>query len=109
MMCLSGLGAQGVPIALAICPPLRWTPEQAFRQRLAQLKTIRRELCLSRGIFLIEISALQNHARPALEHRNCFVAITRTLQSLTMSYAATYNGWTKRPSRFLGETGLDLI
>ncbi|CPH56526.1 Uncharacterised protein [Burkholderia pseudomallei] len=67
MMCLSGLGAQGVPIALAIYPPLRRTPGQAFRQRLAQLKKIRRELCLSRGIFLIEISALQNLVQPALE------------------------------------------
>ncbi|WP_109476683.1 ATP-dependent helicase [Paraburkholderia sp. C35] len=43
------------------------------------------------------------------ERRNCFVAVTRTLQTLTMSYAAKYNGWSKMPSRFLSEMGLDLI
>lgn len=40
------------------------------------------------------------------ERRNCFVAITRTIKSLTMSYADSYRGWTKRPSRFLYEMGL---
>lgn len=40
------------------------------------------------------------------ERRNCFVAITRTMESLTLTYAARYNGWRKPPSRFLGEMGL---
>lgn len=40
------------------------------------------------------------------ERRNCFVAITRTIETLTMSYGAKYNGWSKRPSRFLFEMGL---
>ena len=40
------------------------------------------------------------------ERRNCFVAITRTIETLTMSYGQKYNGWSKRPSRFLFEMGL---
>jgi DNA helicase II / ATP-dependent DNA helicase PcrA len=40
------------------------------------------------------------------ERRNCFVAITRTSKSLTLSYAKQYNGWKKTPSRFLYEMGL---
>lgn len=40
------------------------------------------------------------------ERRNCFVAITRTMETLTMSYAERYNGWRKSPSRFLVEMGL---
>lgn len=40
------------------------------------------------------------------ERRNCFVAITRTIETLTMSYAQRYNGWRKQPSRFLFEMGL---
>jgi DNA helicase II / ATP-dependent DNA helicase PcrA len=40
------------------------------------------------------------------ERRNCFVAITRTIETLTLSYARTYYGWGKRPSRFLREMGL---
>lgn len=40
------------------------------------------------------------------ERRNCFVAITRTKQTLTMTYAKKYNGWGKQPSRFLSEMGL---
>jgi len=40
------------------------------------------------------------------ERRNCFVAITRTLETLTMSYGEKYNGWRKAPSRFLFEMGL---
>lgn len=40
------------------------------------------------------------------ERRNCFVAITRTRASLTMTYSSAYNGWTKQPSRFLREMGL---
>jgi DNA helicase-2/ATP-dependent DNA helicase PcrA len=40
------------------------------------------------------------------ERRNCFVAITRAIKSLTLSYAAEYRGWAKEPSRFLFEMGL---
>lgn len=40
------------------------------------------------------------------ERRNCFVAITRTIETLTLSYGERYNGWRKRPSRFLFEMGL---
>jgi DNA helicase-2/ATP-dependent DNA helicase PcrA len=40
------------------------------------------------------------------ERRNCFVAITRASKSLTLSYANSYNGWPKEPSRFLFEMGL---
>jgi DNA helicase-2/ATP-dependent DNA helicase PcrA len=40
------------------------------------------------------------------ERRNCFVAITRTQQSLTLTYASEVFGWKKAPSRFLKEMGL---
>ncbi|WP_077147013.1 ATP-dependent helicase [Sphingopyxis sp. KK2] len=40
------------------------------------------------------------------ERRNCFVAITRCMSTLTLSYAARYNGWPKAPSRFLQEMGM---
>ena len=40
------------------------------------------------------------------ERRNCFVAITRTIRTLTLSYAERYRGWQKQPSRFLYEMGL---
>jgi len=40
------------------------------------------------------------------ERRNCFVAITRTIKTLTLSYAEYYWGWPKTPSRFLVEMGL---
>ena len=40
------------------------------------------------------------------ERRNCFVAITRTIKTLTMSYAEKYNGWCRKPSRFIREMGL---
>ncbi len=40
------------------------------------------------------------------ERRNCFVAITRTIKALTLSYAERYRGWPKEPSRFLFEMGL---
>jgi DNA helicase-2/ATP-dependent DNA helicase PcrA len=42
------------------------------------------------------------------ERRNCFVAITRTKQTLTLSFADEYSGWPKRPSRFLEEMGLEM-
>ena len=40
------------------------------------------------------------------ERRNCFVAITRTQEQLTLSWAERYNGYRKQPSRFLQEMGL---
>lgn len=40
------------------------------------------------------------------ERRNCFVAITRTLETLTLTYANKYFGWPKEPSRFLREMEL---
>ncbi len=39
------------------------------------------------------------------ERRNCFVAITRTEETLNISWSRTYNGYSKRPSRFLEEMG----
>lgn len=49
-----------------------------------------------------------NAAPPALEEerRNCFVAITRTRQTLVLSRAGQYRGYRKEPSRFLAEMGL---
>jgi DNA helicase-2/ATP-dependent DNA helicase PcrA len=40
------------------------------------------------------------------ERRNCFVAITRTTNTLYLSYSKSYFGWKKSPSRFLKEMGL---
>lgn len=40
------------------------------------------------------------------ERRNCFVAITRVKEVLTMTYSSEYNGWNKKPSRFLHEMGV---
>lgn len=40
------------------------------------------------------------------ERRNCFVAITRTQTSLTLTFARSYSGWQKAPSRFLTEMKL---
>ena len=40
------------------------------------------------------------------ERRNCFVAITRAISTLTISYADEYFGWSKEPSRFLREMEL---
>ena len=42
------------------------------------------------------------------ERRSCFVAITRVQSSLTMTYADSYFGWPKEPSRFLTEMGLSM-
>lgn len=39
------------------------------------------------------------------ERRNCFVALTRAEQTLTLTYAESYYGWQKPPSRFLSEMG----
>ena len=40
------------------------------------------------------------------ERRNCFVAITRTQKSLTLTYSKKINGYLKKPSRFLYEMGV---
>ena len=40
------------------------------------------------------------------ERRNCFVAITRTEDSLTLTLSQRMFGWNKAPSRFLREMGL---
>jgi DNA helicase-2/ATP-dependent DNA helicase PcrA len=40
------------------------------------------------------------------ERRNCFVAITRTQETLTLTYSKEVSGWDKTPSRFLKEMGL---
>jgi DNA helicase II / ATP-dependent DNA helicase PcrA len=40
------------------------------------------------------------------ERRNCFVAVTRTQETLTLTYSKKVFGWVKRPSRFLKEMGL---
>lgn len=40
------------------------------------------------------------------ERRNCFVAITRTEETLTMTFSARMFGWNKAPSRFLTEMGI---
>lgn len=53
--------------------------------------------------------SLKANARPPEleeERRNCFVAITRTRQTLVLSRARHYRGWQKEPSRFLAEMGL---
>lgn len=39
-------------------------------------------------------------------YENCFVAITRTNETLTLTFAENYNGWSKTPSRFLYEMGV---
>ena len=40
------------------------------------------------------------------ERRSCYVAITRTQETLTMTYSSEYWNWPKEPSRFLKEMGL---
>ncbi len=42
------------------------------------------------------------------ERRNCFVAITRAQESLTLTFSAQVFGWQKQPSRFLIEMGIEL-
>lgn len=39
------------------------------------------------------------------ERRNCFVAITRASETLTLTRAASYYGREKQPSRFLADMG----
>ena len=40
------------------------------------------------------------------ERRSCYVAITRTQKTLTMSFSRQYGNWQKQPSIFLNEMGL---
>lgn len=40
------------------------------------------------------------------ERRNCFVAITRAQETLTVTYSDHIQNWNKKPSRFLFEMGL---
>lgn len=40
------------------------------------------------------------------ERRNCFVAITRVQETLTLTRARRYNSWSKEPSQFLAEMGI---
>ncbi len=40
------------------------------------------------------------------ERRNCFVAITRVQENLTLTYSDEVFGWSKEPSRFLKEMGV---
>ena len=50
--------------------------------------------------------SLQEQAKPAEleeERRNCFVAITRTRHTLTLTRAEKYRGYAKQPSRFIAE------
>jgi DNA helicase-2/ATP-dependent DNA helicase PcrA len=52
--------------------------------------------------------SLQSDSQPAQleeERRNCFVAITRTKQTLVLSRGAKYSGRPKQPSRFIAEMG----
>ena len=42
------------------------------------------------------------------ERRNCFVAITRAQERLTLTFSKQVFGWAKQPSRFLIEMGIEL-
>ncbi|MDU9050380.1 MAG: ATP-dependent helicase [Candidatus Electrothrix sp. Rat3] len=42
------------------------------------------------------------------ERRNCFVAITRAQETLTLTFSEKVFGWSKHPSRFLAEMGIEL-
>lgn len=42
------------------------------------------------------------------ERRNCFVAITRARECLSLSWADRYGNWARKPSRFLREMNFDL-
>ncbi|MBT9172485.1 MAG: ATP-dependent DNA helicase PcrA [Syntrophomonadaceae bacterium] len=42
------------------------------------------------------------------ERRNCFVAITRAQVSLTLTFSLQVFGWSKQPSRFLAEMGIEI-
>jgi len=51
-------------------------------------------------------NSIKKGARPQSleeERRSCYVAITRTQKTLTMTYSSSYDSWQKQPSRFLKE------
>ena len=53
--------------------------------------------------------SLRPDARPAdieEERRNCFVAITRTRETVALTWAATYQGRSNKVSRFVAEMGV---
>lgn len=52
--------------------------------------------------------ALKSNKQKAIEEerRNCYVAITRASQTLTLSYASQYFSWQKEPSQFLNDMEL---
>lgn len=52
------------------------------------------------------MSKKQNNESIEEERRSCFVAITRSIETLTLTYSDKYYGWNKSPSRFLKEMGL---
>ena len=52
------------------------------------------------------LKAGEESAEMEEERRNCFVAITRASESLTLTYAGRYRNWPKQPSRYLREMGL---
>ena len=54
------------------------------------------------------LKAGENSAEMEEERRNCFVAITRAREWLCLSFADSYRGWAKAPSRFLTEMGLSI-
>ncbi|NLB62697.1 MAG: ATP-dependent helicase [Fibrobacter sp.] len=54
-------------------------------------------------------NSIKPGARPEFleeERRSCYVAITRTQKTLTLTYSQQYKNWPKDPSRFLYEMGL---
>lgn len=54
-------------------------------------------------------NSIKNGARPESleeERRSCYVAITRTQNTLTLTYSNKYRNWQKQPSMFLSEMGL---
>jgi DNA helicase-2/ATP-dependent DNA helicase PcrA len=54
-------------------------------------------------------NAIKPNSKPELleeERRSCYVAITRTQQTLTITYSSSYWNWHKEPSLFLKEMGL---
>jgi DNA helicase-2/ATP-dependent DNA helicase PcrA len=63
---------------------------------------------LAEGVFPSWQSVEEGDQSPEFreERRNCFVAVTRTQTSLTLTYASSYRGRKKEPSRFLAEMGL---
>ena len=54
-------------------------------------------------------NSMKNGANPGAleeERRSCYVAITRTQQTLTITYSSKYGNWYKEPSIFLDEMGI---